>query len=138
MIKARSCETVFELAEKQKQIKSLEKKMQDKKVWNDYKLSGEISQELEELKNVVLSWQEIENNLKGLKSLVNSNNSKADDIQDEEELEFIKEQYVELKAQIARVEEELQFSGKYDKGGAIMTLHPGPEGQMHKIGQKCY
>jgi peptide chain release factor 2 len=100
--------------------------MQDKKIWDDHKLSAEIAQELEFLKNEVLNWQEIEDNLSGLKSLTSTKN--AESSQDSDELEFIQEQYVELTMQLSKVEEELQFSGKYDKGGAIITLQSGAGG----------
>ena len=100
--------------------------MQDKKVWEDHKLSAEIAQELEELKNEVITWQEIEENSKGLMELVNASNSDGE--QDEDELEFIQEQHAELKAQISKIKEELQYSGQYDKGGAILTLQAGAGG----------
>jgi len=100
--------------------------MQDKKVWEDHKLSAEIAQELEELKNEVITWQEIEENSKGLMELVNASNSDGE--QDEDELEFIQEQHAELKTQVSKIKEELQYSGQYDKGGAILTLQSGAGG----------
>ena len=100
--------------------------MQDKKVWNDHKLSAEIAQELEELKNEVITWQEIEENSKGLIELVNI--SSADSERDDDEVQFIEDQYTELKKQISKIDEEVQYSGKHDKKGAILTLQAGAGG----------
>ncbi len=100
--------------------------MQDKKVWSDHKLSAEIAQELEELKNEVIAWQEIEDNLKGLNELISI--SSADSEKDDDEIQFIEDQYAELKKQISKIDEELQYSGKYDRKGAILELQAGAGG----------
>ncbi len=100
--------------------------MQDKKVWSDHKLSAEIAQELEELKNEVIAWQEIEDNLKGLNELISI--SSTDNKKDSDEIKFIEDQYTELKKEIAKIDEELQYSGKHDKKGAILALQAGAGG----------
>jgi len=100
--------------------------MQDKKVWSDHKLSAEIARELEELKNEVITWQEIEDDLKGLNELVNI--SSADNEKDNDEIQFIENQYTELKKQISKIDEELQYSGKHDRKGAILALQSGAGG----------
>jgi peptide chain release factor 2 len=100
--------------------------MQDKKIWEDHKLSAEIAQELEALKNDIILWQEIEDNVKGLTELVSI--SSADNSKDDDELQFIEEQYAELRKQVAKMTEEAQYSGKYDRNGAILTLQAGAGG----------
>jgi len=42
--------------------------------------------------------------------------------------QFIQEQHTELKTQVSKIEEELQYSGQYDQGGAILTLQSGAGG----------
>ena len=102
--------------------------MQDKKVWDDHKISAEIVQELEAVKNEIIFWQEMEDNLKGLIELINISSKDNNRNKDNDELKFIEEQYLELKKQILKIEEELQYSGKYDQGGAILTLQAGAGG----------
>ncbi len=114
------------MAEKQKQIVKLEGELQKKDVWENHKLSSEISQELEALKNEVLSWQEMEDNFKGLMELVSLSISGENNSL--EELEFIEEQYIELQEQLKKIEDILRYSGKYDKLGAILTLQAGAGG----------
>ena len=114
------------MAGKQKQIVKLEGELQKKDVWENHKLSSEISQELEALKNEVLSWQEMEDNFKGLMELVSLSISGENNSL--EELEFIEEQYIELQEQLKKIEDILRYSGKYDKLGAILTLQAGAGG----------
>jgi len=110
------------LGEKQKEIIRLEAELQKKKVWEDYELSGKISGQLEELKNEVLIWEEIKSNIQGLEGLLKGGELEEDD------LEFVQEQYEDLRGQIDKIEMELKFSGPYDRGGAIVTFQAGAGG----------
>jgi len=56
------------------------------------------------------------------------NISNADSEKSDDEIQFIKEQYSELKKRISKIDEEMQYSGKYDKQGAIVTLQAGAGG----------
>ncbi len=110
------------MEEKQKEIIKLEAELQKKKVWEDYELSGKISGQLEELKNEVLIWEEIKSNIQGLEGLLKGGELEEDD------LEFVQEQYEDLRGQIDKIEMELKFSGPYDRGGAIVTFQAGAGG----------
>ncbi len=110
------------MGEKQKEIIRLEAELQKKKVWEDYELSGKISGQLEELKNEVLIWEEIKSNIQGLEGLLKGGELEEDD------LEFVQEQYEDLRGQIDKIEMELKFSGPYDRGGAIVTFQAGAGG----------
>ena len=110
------------MGKKQKEIEKIEIELQKKKVWEDYELSGQLSVRLEELKNEILFWGEIKSNIQGLEDLL-----KGDGLMDDD-LEFVVEQYEELQEQIEGVEMEMQFSGPYDKGGAIVTFQAGAGG----------
>ena len=110
------------MGEKQKEIIKLEAELQKKKVWEDYELSGKISGQLEELKNDVLVWEEIKSNIQGLEGLLKGGELEEDD------LEFVQEQYEDLRGQIDKIEMELKFSGPYDRGGAIVTFQAGAGG----------
>jgi len=108
------------LAEKQKQIDKLELKLQKPGVWDDYEQSAKISRELEGLKNEVLSWQEIMTDLSGLQEMLKDAGA--------EEEEFVENELVLLKDKVGKIEKELEFSGPYDRGGAIVTFQSGAGG----------
>ncbi len=110
------------MVEKQKEIDKIEAELQKREVWEDYERSGQLSVRLEELKNEILLWEEIKSNIQGLNDLLKSGNLADND------LEFVEEQYKELQKQIEGAEIELQFSGPYDKGGAIVTFQAGAGG----------
>ncbi len=110
------------MVEKQKEIEKIETELQKKEIWEDYELFGQLSGQLEDLKNEVLVWEEIKSNIRGLEDLLKSGELADDD------LEFVTEQYKELEKQIEMVETELKFSGPYDRGGAIVTLQAGAGG----------
>ena len=110
------------MEKKQKEVEKIEIKLQKKEIWEDYELSGQLSARLEELKNEILLWEEIKSNIQGLEDLL-----KGDGLMDDD-LEFVAEQYEELQKQIEGVEMEMQFSGPYDKGGAIVTFQAGAGG----------
>ena len=109
---------------KQKEIAEIEKKLQKKVVWEDYTLSGKLSQRLENLKNEILNWQNIDNSIQGLNSLLEGKSVKRD----KDEREFIVEQFEELKRDIEKLEKELEYSGPYDRGGAIISFQAGAGG----------
>jgi len=44
----------------------------------------------------------------------------------------------EIEKKIKDKEREAYFSGKYDKGNALLSVFPEPEVKMLKIGQPCF
>ena len=79
---------------------------------------------MEELKNDILSWQNIDSGIKGLNSLLTERLTK----EDRSEKEFVVEQFKELRGDIERLEKELEYSGVYDQGGAIISFQAGAGG----------
>ncbi len=108
---------------KKKKIEILERKIQNKENWGKHKFLSEVAQEIEEMKNEILIWQNVEDDFEVLNLLVNTDNK-----QDDLEIEFINEQYINLKKQVLKIDEEVQFKGIYDKNGAIITLQAGAGG----------
>jgi peptide chain release factor 2 len=100
--------TVFDIEKKRKQLKVLEKDIQDQKLWQDKKRAIRITQEFNQLK------QEI-SGLDNLKKEIGKINSE--------------EKISQLENQLKKKEIEVFFSGKYDRGPAILSIRSGAGGQ---------
>jgi peptide chain release factor 2 len=112
------------LVGKREEIKKIENKLQEEDVWSDYEKSGELSRRLEFLRNELLVWENITNDIKGLDDLLKGDLT----VKDEEEIDFIIEQFGELKQEVEKIEERLKYSGPYDQGGAVITFQSGAGG----------
>jgi peptide chain release factor 2 len=79
---------------------------------------------LEELRNNILSWQNIDSGIQGLNSLLTEKLTK----ESVTEKEFVVEQFKELRSDVEKLEKELEYSGLYDRGGAIIGFQAGAGG----------
>jgi peptide chain release factor 2 len=79
---------------------------------------------LEELRNNILSWQNIDSGIQGLNSLLTEKLTK----ESVTEKEFVVEQFKELRSDVEKLEKELEYSGLYDRGGVIIGFQAGAGG----------
>jgi peptide chain release factor 2 len=93
---------------KKERLKELEKEFQDSNFWQDKERAVKISKEFDQLKEQVEGLEELQ-----------------------EELELIggEEDVRYLEKKIRKKETEMFFSGKYDKGGAILSIYSGAGGR---------
>ena len=100
--------TVFDIEKKKKRILELEKEIKKPDLWKNQKRAIEISQEFSQLNEEIISFD----NLK-------------------EELSQIKDEkgISKLEKRLKEKEKEVFFSGKYDKKGALLSIHAGAGGQ---------
>lgn len=114
----------FDPEQKQKRIEELEKEVSKEGFWENLRNSETIIQELNALKNIV---EKIEN----VKTEVNSSLEMASLLKKEADLEMqqmIEEELLSIKEKIDTLEVEILLNGPYDKGGAILEIHPGAGG----------
>jgi len=105
-----------------KEIVKLEKKISSEKFWQDQDNARVVSKQYENLKSEVEEWENIKQEANDLLELVKA--SKDDDALEQD----INIQIDKLQSQFNQLNFAVLFSGKYDKGNAIISIHAGTGG----------
>jgi peptide chain release factor 2 len=100
--------TVFDIDKKRKELEKVKKKVKDPNLWDDQERAVKLNKKFSDLKEEIDSFEELELEIKCLDQ--NSDLKKIN--------KLLKEK-----------EKELYFSGKYDKGNAILSIYSGAGGQ---------
>jgi len=99
---------VFDVEGKRKKLKELEKEIQDPNLWQDKKKAIETTQQVSQLTQDLTEFDAFKKEIEKIDS--------------EEELE-------EIGKRIKQKEIQVLFSGKYDKGNAVLSIYSGAGGQ---------
>lgn len=97
--------------------------MQSSGFWNDKELAARRSQELAALKKEVLRLEKLEKEVSDLVGLAEISTG------DEKILAELEQKAASLKKELEKIEIELFFSGKYDKGNAVLSVYSGAGGK---------
>jgi peptide chain release factor 2 len=97
------------------EIKRINEEMVKPNFWDDKERAKKLSEEVARYEETVSKFQEIENEYEELKEF----DKLGEDITDE---------LTKFKAKIERLELESLFTSSYDKGNALLTIHPGAGG----------
>ncbi|MBI5221468.1 MAG: peptide chain release factor 2 [Candidatus Magasanikbacteria bacterium] len=116
-----SSRTVFEVTNKEKIVKDLEKETQKPDFWRDKEKAAKKSQELVSLKEEIGEWQKLEKELIELRAW--NRISEDEDFQKE-----IEEKIEKFKEKLEKEEIKVFLSGKYDKNNAILQIFSGAGG----------
>ena len=116
--------SLFDIADKEMELKMLENRTLEQDFWNDSKESGRIFAKIKSLKDVVLNFNKIKSDLDNLLEM----NQLVLDENDEDLTKEILNGTVKLEKNIEKLELETYLSGKYDRNNAIVTIHPGAGG----------
>ncbi|MEE3342463.1 MAG: peptide chain release factor 2 [Bacilli bacterium] len=113
---------LFDVAEKEEEIKKLEKETIDINFWNRED-ANEIIDKLNDLKRVVEPIKELMNN-------INNNISTLDEVSDDDIdiINIIEEEYDRDSKLFNKIELETYLSGKYDSNNCILEIHAGAGG----------
>jgi peptide chain release factor 2 len=110
-------------------LQALEERMRASDFWNDQVTASQVSAEYSRVKRRLDELTEIEGRFADLESTEELlREVAAGDAVDDELLEELVSGVGQMEADLQRREELRFFSGKYDEGGAILTIHPGAGG----------
>ena len=115
---------LFDISTLEKELKKLEAETVKPNFWQDTKKSNKILSKIKKIKNKVLSYRKIENDIKNLKELTELTNIEPDE---EIAKDIIKSTKISEK-EIEKLEIATLLSGNYDNNNAIVTIHPGAGG----------
>ena len=106
------------MANIQRRIDELEKEVEKPGFWNNQEEAKKSSQELAELKETINSIEELRRSVNDIPDLIEilSDNELDDEIE-------------KIEKRLSEKENETFFSGKYDKGNAILSVYSGAGGQ---------
>lgn len=113
----------FDLENKLKKIKELEKRLEEENIWNNISLATNINNELVNTKKCVENYNLLHNNLTETLSLIEILTDN-----DENELNEIQDNLSDIENKINELEIETLFKGKYDNSNCFLEIHPGAGG----------
>ena len=116
------CWTVFDIGEKEKRLKKLEKETQKPDFWKDKEKAAEINQEISDLKEEINKFEKLTKELNELKEL------EKEIGEDEKLIKEIEEKCRDLEEKIKKEEIKIFLSGEYDKNNAVLQIFAGAGG----------
>lgn len=111
----------FESEKKIERKKELENIMNSPNFWNDKKKSENVISELNSIKDIITSCD-------SLKNKIDSDLEFMEMDSDPEVIEIINSDVSIIESELSRLESLLVLNGPYDKGDAILEIHPGAGG----------
>lgn len=118
------CEVFFDLDQKEREIADLDKKVNQPDFWSDQESAKAVLKEKSRLTAVTDEWRKAYSRIDDSHQLFEIARSEAD----REVLADIDNEMDPLLAAMNSLEVRIMLSGEYDKGNAIVTVHPGAGG----------
>lgn len=116
--------SLFDIAEKKRELESLEAKTLEQNFWNDSKESGKVLAKIKSLKDIVSNYSKIYDEVINLIEMTDLVMADFDEDLKKEILNNTKL----ASDKVEKLELQTFLSGKYDKNNAIVTIHPGAGG----------
>jgi len=121
---SRECGGIFDLADKEREIESLEKKIEEASFWDEPREAREVIGQLNRLKAEVTPWQELEKKESELSELLQL----AREEKEESLISEITEGYKELNERLEALEFASLMDGENDYCNAFLSIHAGAGG----------
>jgi len=121
----------FDPASLEKQVTRLEARMQQPDFWSDKAGAAKVSSEYRRAKRRLEGYRRMDAEVGDAGAMVEMAREEAAESGPEGAAEFISEAWDSLGqtlSHLAQLEEERLFSGEYDDGDAVLTIHPGAGG----------
>ena len=121
----------FDPASLEKQVTELETRMQQPGFWSDKHAAAKISSEYRRAKRRLDRYRATETEVGDAEAMVEMAREAIRESGASTEADFLEESWDSLSrtlTHLAQLEEERLFSGEYDDGDAVLTLHPGAGG----------
>ena len=114
----------FDLAEKKHKIEELTARTMEESFWSDPQHAQTLIQQLNGLKDVVESYEQLDHALAGMEETL----TLLKDDFDTEIFELLEMEYHEMEERFEQFELKMLLSHEYDHSNAILELHPGAGG----------
>ncbi len=111
---------VFDVPGKAEALKTLERKAAEPDLWDNPDHARKLMQRLSTLQEEVTYWTDLRQQIQDTQELLA--------LDDEELLPELEAEASQLTAKLERAEFQLLFSGRYDRGDAILAIHAGAGG----------
>ena len=121
----------FDPASLEKQAGALETRMQQPDFWSDKHQAAKVSSEYRRAKRRLERYRSTRADVGDAEAMVEMAREAVAESGPDAAADFMAESWDSLNqtlAQLARLEEERLFSGEYDDGAAVLTIHPGAGG----------
>ena len=113
----------FNLLQKEKEIKTLEKEMNSPNFWDNQRNASNVSQKITELKDSVEDFKNLKKEIQDIEEI-----SKIVG-QETQEFKELEKSYNSLEKKIKQQENKIFLSGQYDKLPAILSIEAGAGGR---------
>ena len=114
----------FDISNKKKELKELEKETLEERFWQDIKKSTQILTKIKSKKTIINIYKKLEKDIINFEELIKLLQIDYDEDTSKEVINNINK----LEAEIDKLELTTLLSGKYDYNNAILTIHPGAGG----------
>lgn len=118
--KSSSCWDVFDFAQKQSELQTLQAQSEDPELWNDPERARRVMKKLAALREEVESWQSLQQHI--------SDDLGLAELEDESLRDELSREVEKLEKEVERRELQVILSGPYDAGDALLAIHAGAGG----------
>lgn len=102
--------------------------MEEQSFWEDSNKANKILQENKKLTSAIEKYEELENKIEDIETLIELGEGDLSSQEDEEVENSIKEYINSLSSKIEEMTMEMLFSGEYDSSNAILSINSGTGG----------
>jgi peptide chain release factor 2 len=112
--------SVFDVAQKEKTLKKLQKESQSTDLWDNQNRARKVMKTLSTLENELSEWKKLEQRLGDALELI--------DLDDPSLLGALEDEVTTIQKEIEKREFDAMLSGEFDRGDALLAIHAGAGG----------